>query len=493
MGLILEPTEIKNCTKQMKSQLESNRNSYDGALQTVQKFAGNDSFKSESWDTLKGKVIGSHQLISSGMMALHDCLQTDLDIMAGILSGAESLDEDMLIQDILRLQEECNRYIEMIQKLRRLATNSMIYGVNTTQLLISTYQEMLQKTKIELEILIIKLKILREKADHTSALFTSIGTLIQAVEWAINDAEVYISGRGTLSDESWKMVIPDKVEEYYKRKNRYALENFLYIELGIAIDEFEGLYGEETISNLCESVNAIGIEEINDETKDKVITIILEQTSGQKVAKVDDKYQFLYGEDKVMLEFEKDKVGEIIMDVTYSNTDVKKKYIAGYLKEHLPECDDIHIAAIMGNMQAESEFSPLKKEGRSQDLYNPEYIEEYDIYDSIGWGLFQWTYYSRKQGLQEYADEKARNSDKSFLGDMDTQLEYLVIEFKGEERKEGHKKGELEKVYNTFITIENLDDATEYLCIAAENPKKGFERFDERKQCASVIYSELTK
>ena len=305
MGLILEPTEIKNCTKQMKSQLESNRNSYGGALQTVQNFVGNDSFRSESWDTLKGKVIGSHQLISSGMLVIHDSMQRDLEIMATMLSVSDSLDEDVLIQDILRLQEECNRYIEMIQKLRQMITRSMIYGVSTVQLLISQYQKMLENTKRELEILKIRLNMLREKADQTSALFASLGTMIHAVEWAINDAEVYISGRGELSGKSWEIIIPNMINNIQKQQ----LDSCLQKELDISLKEFEELY-DGKINGALDYITQNNIYRIDEENAQIIVTNILESISGCSVTAKDGNYRFQYADNTVIHEFTTDKIKE---------------------------------------------------------------------------------------------------------------------------------------------------------------------------------------
>ncbi len=66
MGLILRPAEIKNCAKLVKSSIEGNQKSYEGALQVVKNFAGNEAFQSKSWDTAKGKIVESHQLIVKG-------------------------------------------------------------------------------------------------------------------------------------------------------------------------------------------------------------------------------------------------------------------------------------------------------------------------------------------------------------------------------------------------------------------------------------------
>ena len=483
MGLILKPAEIKNCAEQMRSQMESNRNSYAGALQTVQKFAENDSFKSESWDTMKGKVFESHQLISRGMVAVDDSMLRDFDTMESILEGDEQ-DEDWLMKTIMHLEEECIWYETSIQTLLKQKASLPPAPFSSIDRYIKLCREMLEGTKKELELAKEMLNDLYDKTEKTSGLFQTIGTLLGAIECAISDAQVYISGRGTPSDESWRMVIPEMVEEYYAGKCVSDLENFLYKELEITIDEFKGLYGEEVISNICESINATGIGGIDGKSRDEVITIILEQTSGQKIAKVDDKYQFLYGANKVMLEFEQDKVGEIIMDVAYANVDVKKRYIAGYLREHLPNCNNIHIAAIMGNMYQESKFSPLKSQKYStSDLYNPEYMDKFNVDDNKGWGIIQWAEPSRKKGFLQYIKENEIKSDdlgKNPLGDMDTQLDYLIYEM-----KEGICKG----TDKALVEIQDLETATRFFCdeveIAGDSGK------ENRITYASKIYEEL--
>lgn len=94
---------------------------------------------------------------------------------------------------------------------------------------------------------------------------------------------------------------------------------------------------------------------------------------------------------------------------------------------------DCGAAGLMGNLYAESGL-------RSNNLQNTyegklgmadaEYTELVDkgsytnfVRDSAGYGLAQWTYWSRKQGLLEYA----KASGKS-IGDLEMQLEYLLKE-----------------------------------------------------------------
>ena len=86
-------------------------------------------------------------------------------------------------------------------------------------------------------------------------------------------------------------------------------------------------------------------------------------------------------------------------------------------------------AGVMGNLKAESGFlatnvqnSFEKKLGYNDNTYtdavdNGSYTNF--VHDSAGYGLAQWTYWSRKQGLLAYA-----NSINASVGNIDMQLEY---------------------------------------------------------------------
>lgn len=91
---------------------------------------------------------------------------------------------------------------------------------------------------------------------------------------------------------------------------------------------------------------------------------------------------------------------------------------------------DYAVAGIMGNIYAESSFrsnnlqgSYEKKLGYTDDSYtqsvdNGSYTNF--IKDSAGYGLAQWTYYSRKEDLLVFATNK-----KKSIGDFEMQLEFL--------------------------------------------------------------------
>lgn len=94
------------------------------------------------------------------------------------------------------------------------------------------------------------------------------------------------------------------------------------------------------------------------------------------------------------------------------------------------------VAGIMGNLQAESALNPQnlqntyeKKLGYTDSTYtqavdNGTYTNF--VKDSAGYGLAQWTYWSRKQALLQYAQ-----SAKKSIGDLAMQLEFLWKELQG--------------------------------------------------------------
>ena len=96
-------------------------------------------------------------------------------------------------------------------------------------------------------------------------------------------------------------------------------------------------------------------------------------------------------------------------------------------------------AGLIGNLYAESALNPKnlqnsyeKKLGHTDDSYtaavdNGSYSNF--IRDSAGYGLAQWTYWSRKQNMLEFA----RAAGKS-IGDLEMQLDFLFKEL-----SEGYK------------------------------------------------------
>jgi hypothetical protein len=113
-------------------------------------------------------------------------------------------------------------------------------------------------------------------------------------------------------------------------------------------------------------------------------------------------------------------------------------------------------AGLMGNIYAESgiksnnlQNSYEKKLGYTDESYtNAVDDESYKnfVKDSAGYGLAQWTYYTRKQKLLDYA----KSVNKS-IGDFDMQCDYLWTEL------QGYKT--LMSVFSTASTVKVASDA----------------------------------
>ena len=101
-------------------------------------------------------------------------------------------------------------------------------------------------------------------------------------------------------------------------------------------------------------------------------------------------------------------------------------------KEGFSDCG---AAGLMGNLDAESALKPNNLQNSyntSLGLSDEEYTKRVDngtytnfVYDSAGYGLAQWTYWSRKQNLLNYIKSKGKS-----IGDLTSQLEFLVKELK---------------------------------------------------------------
>ena len=98
--------------------------------------------------------------------------------------------------------------------------------------------------------------------------------------------------------------------------------------------------------------------------------------------------------------------------------------------------NDFATAGIMGNLYAESGLSSINLENyyeSSLGMTDEEYTASVDdgsygnfVHDKAGYGLAQWTYYSRKQNLLDYA----RTTGTS-IGNLAMQLEFLWGEMQG--------------------------------------------------------------
>lgn len=148
---------------------------------------------------------------------------------------------------------------------------------------------------------------------------------------------------------------------------------------------------------------------------------------------------------------------------TGNTTKIDEKAIWTFLMDKLGNA--YGVAGLMGNLYAESALNPTnlqnsyeKKLGYSDESYtsavdNGSYINF--VHDSAGYGLAQWTYWSRKQNLLQYAQSK-----KMSIGSLTVQLEFLYKEL-----SESYKS-----VLNTLKTAKNIRTASDAVLTKFEKP-----------------------
>lgn len=143
--------------------------------------------------------------------------------------------------------------------------------------------------------------------------------------------------------------------------------------------------------------------------------------------------------------------------------------------------NDYGAAGLMGNLHAESAIQPTNLQNsheRKIGMTDTEYTAAVDngtyqnfVKDSAGYGLAQWTYWSRKQALLNYA----RQYQKS-IGDLEMQLNYLV--------KELQQYGLLERVKNAT----SIYEASTIILVEFEKPADQSEAAKHRRAGYGEVY-----
>ena len=134
--------------------------------------------------------------------------------------------------------------------------------------------------------------------------------------------------------------------------------------------------------------------------------------------------------------------------------------IKKYLRSH--KFTAAGAAGLMGNLEAESGLRPDVSEYSKQKiigLSQADYIRKTNdgsyknfIRDGAGFGLAQWTYWSRKQALL--------NSCRGKIADLNCQLGYLVQELKSDFRA----------VYNKLTSSNSVDECCDVVLLKFERP-----------------------
>ena len=127
--------------------------------------------------------------------------------------------------------------------------------------------------------------------------------------------------------------------------------------------------------------------------------------------------------------------------------------------------NDYGIAGLMGNLEVESGLKACNLQNtyeKKLGMTDVEYTAAVDagvytnfVNDGAGYGLAQWTYWSLKQDLLNYCQQK-----KKSIGDLETQMEFLVKQL----------STNYKSVWNTLKTAKTILEASNAILLDFERP-----------------------
>ena len=137
---------------------------------------------------------------------------------------------------------------------------------------------------------------------------------------------------------------------------------------------------------------------------------------------------------------------------------------------------------LMGNMNAESAMRANNAQDGMTPLSDAEYTARVDngtytnfVRDAVGYGLCQWTYWTRKQGLFDLARSKGVS-----IGNEALQVEYAVQEI-----KTGYPG-----LWKFLCTTDDIQEAASRVCKEYERP--AVNNIDVRAAAGLRFFTELT-
>lgn len=155
------------------------------------------------------------------------------------------------------------------------------------------------------------------------------------------------------------------------------------------------------------------------------------------------------------------------------STNENAKVIWNFLKGK--GLNDYAIAGVMGNLKAESALNPKnlqntyeKKLGFTDETYTAAVDDgSYDnfVKDKAGYGLAQWTYWSRKQNLLKFA--KAAHVS---IGDLQMQLDFFWEELQG-----------YKSVMGTLAVATSVREASDAVMLNYERPANQSETAQKKR------------
>ena len=151
--------------------------------------------------------------------------------------------------------------------------------------------------------------------------------------------------------------------------------------------------------------------------------------------------------------------------------------------------NDYGSAGLMGNLYAESGLLPNNLQNTFNlklGLSDEEYTKRVDngtytnfIHDSAGYGLAQWTYWSRKQNLLNFAKSKGKS-----IGDLEIQLQFLLTELRNSYRN---------SVYNILKTATSVQQSSDAVLLNFERPANAQAQKTKRAQFGQNYYNKFAQ
>lgn len=159
---------------------------------------------------------------------------------------------------------------------------------------------------------------------------------------------------------------------------------------------------------------------------------------------------------------------------------MSKATIWTYLKQQ--GLSDIAVAGIMGNMEAESNCEACRVQGdfSSTRTLSKIYAEQFNTYpqqcfrDAKGWGLCQWTFYTRKEDLWNFCHD--RNTG---VEDETAQLAFFIHEM----------KRDFPTTWNALQNAPDIRTAAYLICHNYERP--AVENTDQRAKFGQQFYDQF--
>lgn len=135
---------------------------------------------------------------------------------------------------------------------------------------------------------------------------------------------------------------------------------------------------------------------------------------------------------------------------------------------------------LMGNMLAESGLCAAIAQRGMTALSDAQYTAAADagqldfVHDAVGYGLCQWTYFSRKAALLAFARERGVS-----VGDEETQVLFCLREL----------RTEYPRLWETLCASDDLLDCARAVCVEYERP--AVNNIDTRRRFAEELAARL--